>query len=62
MLVWIWLLISALWFGGNAYVIRPYDFNFWFVASLPFFIGLLYFVAARLMMKSWKKPPGFPDY
>ena len=46
-MVWVWLLISAAWFAINARLIDRHDFNFWFVSSLPFWIGLLFFIGAR---------------
>lgn len=51
----LWLFISVAWFAINAYLIRPYNFNFWFVVSLPFWIGFLYLVGARLARSSWAR-------
>lgn len=62
MIVWVWLLISAAWFAVNAYVLERWDGNFWFVASLPFFIGLVFLFAARVVMGGWKKPPDHMQY
>ncbi|MBI4474140.1 MAG: hypothetical protein HY646_15830 [Acidobacteria bacterium] len=57
--VWIWLFISVAWFAINSYFLERHDFNFWFVASLPFGIGLLFLIGARFASGSWKEPPDF---
>lgn len=58
----VWLFISVAWFAINAYLLRRFDSNFWFVASLPFWIGLLFLLGARLAHSSWKEPPNHPRY
>lgn len=61
-MIGVWLFISAAWFAINAYFVRPFDSNFWFVAGLPFWIGLLFLAGARLAVGSWKEPPSSPRY
>ena len=62
MMVWIWLFISVAWFALNIYFIHDHDGSFWFVALLPFGIGLLFLVGARLTAGSWKEPPDHTHY
>ena len=62
MIVGVWLFISVAWFAVNAYFLRRFDSNFWFVATLPFWIGLLFLVGARLAGGSWKEPPSHLRY
>lgn len=62
MLIWVWLFISAAWFAINAYLIERHDGNFWFVAGLPFWIGLLFLIGAGLTLRSWRKPPDHSQY
>ena len=57
MIVWVWLFISVAWFAINAYLIKPFDGNAWFVACLPFLIGFLFLVGALLASGSWREPP-----
>lgn len=61
-LVWVWLIVSPTWFAINALLIDRHDFNFWFVASLPFWIGLFFIIGARAALGSWKKPPDHSEY
>ena len=60
-LIWVWLFISVGWFALNFFLIKPHDFNFWFVACLPFAIGLLYFIGAGLT-GGWRNLPSYPPY
>lgn len=57
MVIFLWLFISAAWFAVNAYVIDRFDANFWFVSTLPFWIGLLFIIGARVVVGGWKEPP-----
>jgi hypothetical protein len=61
-LIWVWLFISVAWFAINAFLIERHDFNFWFVAGLPFWIGLFFLLGARLTLRSWRKPPDHTRY
>ncbi|MBI2186131.1 MAG: hypothetical protein HYU37_03275 [Acidobacteria bacterium] len=62
MIIWIWLSISAAWFAVNWALIERHDGNFWFVACLPFFIGLLFLVGVGATLGGWRKPPDDADY
>jgi len=61
-LLWVWLLISVAWFAINALLLDRYDANFWFVAGLPFWIGLLFFLGARATLGGWRKPHDHSEY
>ena len=62
MMIGVWLFVSVAWFAINAYLLQPYDGSFWFVACLPFGIGLLYLLGAHLASGSWKEPPDHMRY
>lgn len=62
MIIGVWLFVCAAWFAVNAYLIERHDGNFWFVAGLPFGIGLLFLIGARLAGSSWKEPPSHTHY
>jgi hypothetical protein len=61
LVIGIWLFISVAWFAVNAYLLENFDFSFWFVAGLPFWIGLLFLIGARLV-GAWKEPPSHMHY
>ena len=62
MIILVWLFISVAWFAINAYFIKPFTGSVWFVACLPFLVGLLYLIGARLASGSWREPPDHSRY